>query len=107
MAVRTKEEILEALSARIGEEPDDDSIKFLEDVTDTIADFESKIGDSEDWKAKYEANDKEWRKKYTERFFSGEPTAEETPVPDVDPEDPEGNHTPMNFEDLFTEEKGE
>ena len=105
MAIRAKEEILEQLKARIGEEPDDDSIKFLEDVTDTISDYESKIGDSEDWKAKYEANDKEWRKKYTERFFSGDP--ESTPTPDPDPADPEGEHTPMNFEDLFTEEKGE
>lgn len=103
MAIRTKDEILEQLKTRIGDEPDDESIAFLEDVTDTISDYESKIGDTEDWKSKYEANDKEWRKKYTDRFFSKEPEN----VPDPDPEDPEEKHEPMNFEDLFEEVKEE
>lgn len=100
--VRSKEEILESLKARIGEEPDDDSIKFLEDVTDTFADFEEKVAGSEDWKAKYEENDKEWRKKYTDRFFSG---SEDEKTPDPDPEDPPAEHTPMSFEDLFKTEE--
>ena len=29
--------------------------------------------DGEDWKTKYEENDKEWRKKYQDRFFNGTP----------------------------------
>lgn len=99
--VRTKDEILESFKARLGEEPDDESIAFLEDITDTLTDYESKIGDTEDWKAKYEENDKEWRKKYTERFFSSEPEGEN--VPDASPEDPGEDHEPMSFEDLFTE----
>lgn len=97
--VRTKDEILESYKARLGEEPDDESISFLEDITDTLSDYESKLGDTEDWKSKYEENDKEWRKKYTDRFFSAEPEN----VPDPDPEDPPENHTPMSFEDLFKE----
>ena len=101
MAVRSKEEILEYLKGKMGDEPDDESISFLEDVTDTISDYESKVSDTEDWKAKYEANDKEWRKKYTERFFSGEPEG----TPDPDPADPEPKHEPMSFDDLFTEVK--
>ena len=107
MAVKSKAEILEALKGRMGEELDDDSIAFLEDVTDTLDDYDTKIADKEDWKTKYEENDKEWRKKYTDRFFSGEPEGAPSGTPDVDPPDPEGEHTPMNFEDLFTEEKGE
>lgn len=103
--VRSKDEILEALKLRLGENPDDDSIAFLEDITDTITDFEEKLSGSEDWKTKYEENDKEWRKKYTDRFFSGEVDGEKTPDPD--PEDPEGEHKPMSFEDLFTEVKKE
>lgn len=103
MAVRTKEEILEQLKVLIGDEPDNEKITFLEDVTDTITDYESKMGDTEDWKTKYEENDKEWRKKYTERFFSEEPEN----VPDPDPEDPDETHEPMNFEDLFEEVKEE
>lgn len=101
MAIKSKDEILEYLKGRMGENPDDESIAFLEDVTDTFGDFESKIADKEDWKSKYEENDKEWRKKYTDRFFSGEPEG----TPDPDPEDPPKTHEPMSFEDLFTEVK--
>jgi hypothetical protein len=101
MAVKSKDEILEYLKGKMGDNPDDESIAFLEDVTDTISDFESKVSSTEDWKTKYEENDKEWRKKYTDRFFSNEPEN----VPDPDPEDPPEEHTPMNFEDLFTEIK--
>lgn len=97
--VRSKDEILEYLKGKMGDEPDDESIAFLEDVTDTISDYEAKVADTEDWKSKYETNDKEWRKKYTERFFSNEP--EDTPDPD--PADPDEKHEPMSFEDLFTE----
>lgn len=100
MAVKSKDEILEYLKGKMGDNPDDESIAFLEDVTDTISDFESKVSSTEDWKTKYEENDKEWRKKYTDRFFSNEPEN----VPDPDPEDPPEEHTPMNFEDLFTTE---
>lgn len=107
MAVKSKAEILEALKGRMGEELDDDSIAFLEDVTDTLDDYDSKIADKEDWKTKYEENDKEWRKKYTDRFFSGDPEGGSSGTPDVDPPDPEGEHTPMSFEDLFTEKKGD
>lgn len=101
--VRSKDEILEYLKGKMGDEPDDESIAFLEDVTDTISDYEAKVADTEDWKSKYEVNDKEWRKKYTERFFSNEP--EDTPDPD--PADPIEPHEPMSFEDLFTEVKKE
>lgn len=103
MAVRSKEEILEYLKGKMGDEPDDESISFLEDVTDTIDDYNSKLADKEDWKSKYEANDKEWRKKYTDRFFSNEPDN----VPDADPSDPPEEHKPMSYEDLFTEVKKE
>lgn len=96
MAVRTREEILESIRARVGEQTDDETIAFLEDVTDTLTDFETRAnGDGEDWKQRYKDNDAEWRKKYTERFFSGEPQVA-TPVPNGD----EGTK-PKTFEDLF------
>ena len=94
MAVRTREEILEAIHARVGEQTDDETISFLEDVTDTLTDFETRAnGASEDWEQRYKDNDAEWRKKYTERFFSGEP-AEPTEPKEVEPK-------PKTFEDLF------
>ena len=99
MAVKTREEILESFKARLGENPDDDSISFLEDVTDTLDDFEKRAnGDGTDWKIKYEENDASWRKKYTERFFSDEPDPQPKPEPK-----PEPDNTPRTFSDLFKE----
>lgn len=99
MAVKTREEILEAVRARIGEQTDDETISFLEDVSDTLTDLETKANGGEDWKNKYEENDKEWRRKYTERFFSKEP--EPKPYEKTNPE-PE---KPKRFEDLFAEKE--
>lgn len=99
MAVKTREEILESFKSRLGENPDDESISFLEDVTDTLDDFEKRAnGDGTDWKSKYEENDASWRKKYTERFFSDEPNPEPNPEPKLEP-----NNTPSTFSDLFKE----
>ena len=97
MAVKTREEILEAVRARLGEQNDDETIKFLEDITDTLSDFETKAkGDGTDWKTKYEENDAEWRKKYTERLYSSEPNNE------PEPPKPDEPQKPKTFAELFT-----
>ena len=99
MAVKTREEILESFKSRLGENPDDESISFLEDVTDTLDNFEKRAnGDGTDWKSKYEENDANWRKKYTERFFSDQPE----PEPKSGTK-PETDDTPRTFSDLFKE----
>lgn len=99
MAVKTRDEILESFKTRLGEKPDDESISFLEDVTDTLDDFEKRAkGDGTDWKSKYEENDANWRKKYTERFFSNEPEPKKP-----EPKKPEPDNTPTTFSDLFKE----
>lgn len=96
MAVRTKEEILESIRTRVGEQTDDETIAFLEDVTDTLTDFETKAnGGGEDWEQRYKDNDAEWRKKYTERFFSGEPSEPPKQKPKYE------ETKPKTFEDLF------
>ena len=94
MAVRNKEEILEAIKTRVGEQTDDETISFLEDVSDTLTDLETRAsGDGEDWKTKYEENDKLWRERYTNRFFSKEPEPDPKPEPEVK----------KTFSDLFKE----
>lgn len=77
--VKTKDEILSVLKEFIGDSTDDKTITFLEDVSDTFAEYESKI--SEDWKTKYEDNDKAWRERYRARFFDGG-AVEPSPNPD-------------------------
>lgn len=109
MAVLSKKEILEQVKTIVGENTDDTTLKFLEDISDTMDDLETKAnGDGEDWKTKYETLDKEWRTKYQERFFNGtsdddkdEPENDLTKPQDL-PEDEEDN-SPKHFEDLFTE----
>lgn len=97
MAVKTREEIIEEVKARIGEQTDDETIAFLEDVTDTLTDLETRAkGDGTDWKIKYEENDAEWRKRYTERFYSSAPD-DNTPPPK-----PDDTPKPKTFAELFT-----
>lgn len=98
MAVKTREEILESLRGRFGEEPTDDDIAMLEDITDTFTDFEEKTSDATNWKNKYEENDKAWKKKYSDRFFSKD--GDENNIHDKydEPED----KTVKSFDDLFT-----
>ena len=93
MAVKTREEILESVRARVGEQTDDETIAFIEDISDTLTDLETKAkGDGTDWKA----NDAEWRKKYTERFYSSEPQ------PEPEPPKPDDMQKPKTFAELFT-----
>ena len=95
MAIKTREEIIAEVRSRVGEQTDDETIAFLEDITDTLSDLEIKAkGDGIDWKSKYEENDTEWRKKYTERFYSSDPNS--------DPEPPKHDtEKPKTFAELF------
>ncbi len=98
MAIRSREEIINLVTTRLGDSVDDDSLSLIEDVTDTFSDLESKVnGDGEDWKSKYEENDTMWRNKYRDRFTSGDPSKPivEKPQEKLETEEIE------TFEDLF------
>jgi hypothetical protein len=95
MAVRTTQEIIDALKESFGESPDDTQLAMLEDVSDTFADLTEKSG--EDWKTKYEENDKAWRKRYTDRF-----SGKADPDQDSDVDEPEPK--PLTYESLFKTE---
>lgn len=96
MAVISKEDLLKKISERIGDDNSDEALSLLEDVSDTIKDFEER--DSEDWKAKYEENDAKWRKKYRERFENGASDIEEK-------EEKEDTIEVKSYDDLFSEVK--
>lgn len=68
MAVRTRDEIINMVKNRIGEDVSDEALSLLEDVTDTLSDYDSRLSESGDWKSKYEENDANWRQRYRERF---------------------------------------
>lgn len=96
MAVRTTQEIIDALKSSFGETPDDTQLAMLEDVSDTFTDLNERSG--EDWKTKYEENDKAWRKRYTDRF-SGTDESESNQTDD-DSDSPK----PLTYESLFKTE---
>lgn len=100
MAIKSREELLKSLNTLIGDNSTDENLAILEDVTDTLKDYESKTADQTDWKTKYEQNDADWRKKYRERFTSGEEIKKEQE------EDVEKDSTPLTFDSLFKEREG-
>ena len=77
MAILSKEDLMKAVKNLIGDKTDDETVAFVENLTDTLTDLEGKSADTTDWKSKYEENDKAWKKKYMDRFFKGEDTKEE------------------------------
>ena len=101
MSVRSKEELLTAVREVVGDE-NESLVGIIEDISDTIDDYTNKTKDTENWKEKYEQNDKEWRQKYTDRFFNNE-TADDSDIT-LDDEQKEEPKKPKTFEDLFTYE---
>lgn len=99
MAVRTIDEILESVKARVGDSTEDADIEFIEDVSDTLNDLSAKASGQEDWKAKYEENDKTWREKYKERFFQSEENEKDELEDNKDIEMKDDK--PKTFGDLF------
>ena len=91
MAVKTVDEIMAKVRERIGEDDSDEAIGFIKDISDTLESFSN----AEDWKTKYEENDKKWREKYRDRFFTSKEEVEEDDI-----EEPEEKEK-KKFEDLF------
>lgn len=95
--IRSKEEIISAFSAIIGETNTDEVISFTEDLSDTLdgidTDYKTKYEEAE---RKFTENDEAWRKKYRERF--NKPVDISDPEPEPDPEPRK-----YTFEELFKE----
>lgn len=102
MAVKTRDEIMEAIRKRIGEDTSDEAIALLEDVTDTFTDYETRVADKTDWKTKYDEMDASWRKKYMDRF-SGK-TGDE--IKEEQEEQIKDDSEPRTFDELFEEREG-
>ena len=87
----------------------DESIAFIEDVTDTYNALEQSSKDETDWKSKYEELDESWKKRYRDRFFDGNGDNPET-TPDnamnKQKENVEADGEKRDFEDLFEEREG-
>lgn len=112
MAKLNREQFLEAIKARIGDDTSDVAMQFVEDMTDTFDGFSAndsaqRISELEQQlnsaKSEKDELDKSWRQRYRDRFFSG--IEEEKLPPEVkDPEPVEPDRaTTIQVNDLFTE----
>lgn len=95
MAKLSKDELIEKVRKYVGDRKDDDTIEIIEDISDSIDSSEAN-----EWKKKYEENDKMWRDKYISRFVEKKEDEPDTPT-EHDEEEKEYN----SFEDLFEEEE--
>lgn len=94
MAKLSKDELIEKVKKYVSDRTDDETIEIIEDISDSID-----SSDADEWKKKYEENDKMWRDKYISRFF--EKNDEENEDPTFEDDEKEYK----TFEDLFEEEE--
>lgn len=95
MAKLSKNELIEKVRKYVGDRKDDETIEIIEDISDSIDSSEA-----DDWKKKYEENDKMWRDKYISRFVEKKEDEPDTPT---EPEEEEKEY--KSFDDLFEEEE--
>lgn len=95
MAKLSKDELIEKVKKYVGDRTDDETIEILEDISDSID-----SSDADEWKQKYEENDKMWRDKYISRFLEKNEDELDTPT-EHEEEEKEYN----SFDDLFEEEE--
>lgn len=104
MSVLNRDEFFNRLHTMVGTDTSDESISFIEDMTDTYNDMENRLnGDATNWEQKYNELDKSWREKYRHRFFSGNGGSIDRP----DDEDEADDYNPddVKIDDLFEEVK--
>lgn len=95
MAKLSKDELIEKVKKYVGDRTDDETIEIIEDISDSVD-----LSDSNDWKQKYEDNDKMWRDKYISRFLDKKEEDEVDTPTEHEEEEKEYN----SFDDLFEEE---
>ena len=102
---------MKKIKERIGDDSSDESLKFIEDMSDTYNDLEKKLNPNkktdEEWKAELEAKDNEWRERYKARFFETGSNNDTDPNAVVLPqkEEPKPEET-ITVDDLFSENGG-
>lgn len=91
MAILKKEDFLNRIKEYVGEDTSDDAISFVQDVTETINDYESRGEDAAEV-------EKRWRKKYIDAFFMKDKEKEES-----DEEVEEEEEKKYTYDKLFKE----
>ena len=108
MAVKSKEELLSTVKTLIEDNPSDDAIALLEDISDTLDN--STGGSSDEDKKKIEELEKQvkdidenWRKKYTDRFFSPSDPKDKDDDDNKEGDENDEKNSPKTFDELFSD----
>ena len=112
MSVLNKDDFMSRIKAKVGDDTSDEAMSFIEDMSDTFNDLESRtVDNSGEWEEKYNTLaqekdnlDKEWREKYKARFFDGIENGKE--AIDDQKEDVKEDGEEVTFDDLFEEREG-
>lgn len=96
MAVVTREDLFNRIKTRIGDDTSDEAIALIEDFSDTFDSLSN--ADNEDWRTKYEENDRQWRERYISRFENPieDNSTETVHIPEEETEEKE-----ITIDDLF------
>lgn len=92
MAILKKEDFLNRIKEYVGEDTSDEAISFVQDVTETINDYESRGEDAAEV-------EKRWRKKYIDAFFTKEKEEDEK----EESEEEEEEEKKYTYDKLFKE----
>lgn len=98
MAKLAKDELIEKVKKYVGDRTDDETIEIIEDISDSI---DSSVAD--EWRQKYEENDKMWRDKYIARFWDKKEEEKITPSDHEEEEEEEKEYN--SYDDLFKKEE--
>lgn len=99
MAIKSISELIESARTIIGENTSDEALGFMDDLSDTMSDFDTRTKDNTNWEEKYKENDANWRKRYADRF-NGKQVEEDEDTSYELPEPPK-----KSYLDLFEEVK--
>ena len=92
-----KKTFMDKISLIVGDKNDDESLEIISELSDNYDDVLNTIG--EDWKTKFDENDKMWRDKYRKRFFDGSEKNDKEEADNY--EEKETKKKITSYEDLF------
>lgn len=101
MAILNKEDLLNSLKEKLT--TTDEDLILLENISDTLNDYETKsnTNTAEEWKQKYEESEKTWRERYHKRFFEPSVVKEEDKEKEALPNVEVPKEQQITIDDLF------
>ncbi len=104
MAVRTKDELIADLEAAIADSVTDETLALMENMVDTINDYERRLGSNTDWEQRFRDNDEAWRQRFKARFLKGDATILERETDYLDSREDEKDPAEAEINDILKRE---